>query len=188
MVENNKYNFIFKVLITGEGGVGKTTMVYKYVDGKFKDDFKTTIGTDLSTKRLQIDNIKCDLSIWDFSGQKHFKDILPCYKLGSNGIIYVFDLNRLSSITYISEWLDILGDYKNVPMILVGSKSDVISENDYKIKESFILDIKEKYNFINYIIISSKIGLNVNTVFEELTRAMLNEKICDKKIEICINE
>ena len=114
----------YKMCIFGDGGVGKTTLVNRYISGKFSEDFKMTIGVDFYTKTIEIDGIKVQLQIWDFGGEHQFKNLLPNYIIGASGGIYMCDVSRFSSLTNLEDWLKVLkrfpkkGD-KYMPILLV---------------------------------------------------------------------
>jgi small GTP-binding protein len=117
---------IFKVIIIGEGGVGKTSLVKRSVDDFFKEDMKMTIGVDLSVKKMTCDGEDKYLQIWDLGGQPHFKSVADIYFKGSHGAMAVFDVTRRVSMDRLDDWIErvrsILGD---LPMVVVGNKIDL---------------------------------------------------------------
>jgi small GTP-binding protein len=117
---------IFKVIIVGEGGVGKTSLVRRSVDDFFKEDMKMTIGVDLSVKKMTCDGEDKYLQIWDLGGQPHFKAVADIYFRGSHGVMAVFDVTRRASMDRLEDWIgrvrSILGD---LPMVVVGNKIDL---------------------------------------------------------------
>jgi small GTP-binding protein len=117
---------IFKVIIVGEGGVGKTSLVKRSVDDSFKEDMKMTIGVDLAVKKITCDGQEKYLQIWDLGGQPHFKAVADIYFRGSHGVMAVFDVTRRASMDRLEDWIgrvqSILG---NLPMVVVGNKIDL---------------------------------------------------------------
>ena len=100
-------SFIYKICVVGDGGVGKTSMVLRYTEDSFKENYIMTIGSNFSTKTVELPefpqyNIK--LQIWDLAGQKHFSFVRPPFYRGATGIIYVFDLTRRSSFSNLLNW------------------------------------------------------------------------------------
>lgn len=170
----------FKICIFGDGGVGKTTLVNRYLTGIFKEHYKITIGADFFVKRINFNGTKVTLQIWDFAGEDRFKFILPSYIYGSSGCIFMFDLTRFSSIRNLTEWMNVFnkGSKKNenrIPLIMVGSKLDL--EHKRSVDSEHAADFAEQNNFHEYIEFSSKTGENVEEIFNRITKIMLEKKV-----------
>ena len=122
---------VFKVIVIGEGGVGKTSLVKRYVDDTFAQDMKMTIGVDLSVKKIHDGEVDKILQIWDLGGQPHFKEVADIYFRGARGILAVFDVTRRASMDRLVDWIErvhtILGE---LPMIVVGNKIDLRNPNE----------------------------------------------------------
>jgi small GTP-binding protein len=160
----------FKIIIAGDGGVGKTTLLYRYVEDRFKTDTKMTIGVEIFRKTLIFDSgSSCALQIWDFSGQERFKFLLQNFVMGASGALVLFDLTkRPKSLARIDDWVRIVqSQKKNIPMVLVGTKADL--EEKILINQDAVSNLMEKYNFLTYFITSSKTGLNISQPFNLLT-------------------
>ncbi|TET60453.1 MAG: GTP-binding protein [Promethearchaeota archaeon] len=167
--------FILKILTAGEGGVGKTTLLHRYVEGKFSAETKMTIGVEFFLKETQIDSNHCTLQLWDFGGQERFRFLLESYVLGAKGALLMFDLTRLMSLENLQQWITIVrkGD-PNLPVLFVGTKLDLTDE--IQIDDDYAMSFLNEFNLIDYIKISSKTGENVSTVFEMLTRNILERQ------------
>ncbi|MFX0069992.1 MAG: Rab family GTPase [Candidatus Hermodarchaeota archaeon] len=170
----------FKVCIFGDGGVGKTTLVNRYLTGVFHDSYRITIGADFFVKRIKIDGKKISLQIWDFAGESRFKFILPSYIVGSSGCIFMFDVTRYSSIKNLSDWMDVFkkgakNEPGKIPLIMVGGKIDL----EYKrvIQSDHAKEIAENNDFLDYIECSSKTGENVEQIFLTITKLMLEMSV-----------
>ena len=100
--------FILKILTAGEGGVGKTTLLHRYVEGKFSADTKMTIGVEFFLKETEIDSKHCTLQLWDFGGQERFRFLLESYVLGAKGALLMFDLTRMMSLENLGQWIKIV--------------------------------------------------------------------------------
>ena len=165
---------LFKVITAGEGGVGKTTLLYRYVKGKFLADTKMTLGVEFFMKTLQIEERDINLQVWDFGGQEHFRPLLRNYSKGARGALLLFDLTRPSSLEKIDQWVHICREENpDIPIIFLGTKSDLTES--ITVDDNFALTFPENYNFFKYLKISSKTGENVNLAFELLSRELLKD-------------
>ena len=162
----------FKICIFGDGGVGKTTLINKYLTGVFKGDTTITIGVDFHMKVVKMYGMKVKLQIWDFAGEERFRFLLPGYMRGASGGIFMYDTTRYSSLKHIDDWMealntDILKTPEQIPIILVGGKTDVDSKEAFKIAKS--------NNLNGYIECSAKTGENVEIIFETIASIMLEK-------------
>ena len=163
---------VLKILTSGDGGVGKSTLLHKYIEGEFLADTKMTIGVQFSIKELNIDGFDVVLQIWDFGGQERFRFLLQNYVIGAKGALLMFDLTRAITLENIEQWVNICRSKDpNLPIIFLGTKADLVEEQS--LDEDYILFHKEKYNLFDYMITSSKSGLNVENAFESLTRYII---------------
>ena len=166
---------LFKIVVVGDGGVGKSTMVQRLTTGQFIPQ-KITIGTDLATYDVRIDNsFDVRLQIWDFAGERRFRLFLPNYSRGATGCLLCYDITRRTSFDSLEEWYNIVNNNADNPIfILVGEKLDLadIRRNvDYEDANEF----KEKYNIDFLFETSSKSGENNKMIFETLTRLILRK-------------
>ena len=168
--------FILKILTAGEGGVGKTTLLHRYVGGQFSADTKMTIGVEFFLKEMEVDGKQCTLQLWDFGGQARFRFLLESYVLGAKGALLMFDLTRPMTLENLQEWVYIVrrGD-NNLPILFLGTKLDL--ENDIMVDDDYALQFKDKFNLFDYLKVSSKSGNNVMESFELLTRRILERQI-----------
>lgn len=166
---------LFKVVVVGDGGVGKSTMVQRLTTGQFIPQ-KITIGTDLATIDVDIDNINTTLQIWDFAGERRFRLFLPNYSRGATGCLLCYDITRRTSFDSLDEWYTIVNKNADDPVfILVGEKldlADIRRSVQYEHAEEF----KEKHDFDYFFETSSKSGENNKNIFETLTRSILKKK------------
>jgi len=163
-----------KVITTGDGGVGKTTLLHRYIEGVFLPDTLMTIGVQFHLKELKIDGKRILLQIWDFGGQEHFRPLLKDYATGARGALLLFDLTRPSSLQRIDQWVNICRQNNpDIPIIFLGTKLDLIEVTT--IDDEFTSQIIKKYDFFNYLKISSKTGENVNLAFELLAKELVKD-------------
>ena len=167
--------FLFKIVVVGDGGVGKSTMIQRLITGHFVP-MKITIGTDLATYLIVFDDIEAKLQIWDFAGEKRFRFFLPNYSRGALGCILCFDLTRYTSFQNLKEWYDVVNESagSNPEFLLVGGKTDLAEKRTVSKEEAE--KFKDKYNIVDYIETSSKTGENNLNVFETLTKSIIKKR------------
>ena len=169
---------MFKVCLFGDGGVGKTTLISRFLTDVFKGGSEITIGVDFHIKRLEIQEKRITLQIWDFAGEERFRFLLPSYVLGASGGIFMFDITRYSSLRNFQDWLNIVrqgykGPLEQIPILMVGSKLDLEYKRAVSRDEAF--ELAKKNNLFGYIECSSKDGQNVQEVFLEIGRIMMKK-------------
>jgi small GTP-binding protein len=166
--------FLFKVVVVGDGGVGKSTMIQRLITGKFIAQ-KITIGTDLASYSVNLEDSDVRLQIWDFAGEKRFRFFLPNYSRGAHGCLLCYDLTRYSSFEHLSEWYNIVHANSDPVFILIGEKCDLaplrrtVSQNDAE-------ELLTEYNISYFYETSSKSGLNNELIFKQLTQAILEKR------------
>jgi len=162
----------YKIIITGDGGVGKTTLLHRYIKGKFIANTIQTMGVEFFTKEVNIEDIHVMLQIWDFAGQEEFRFMLDDYSIGASGAILMVDLTRYNTTDSIPDWLKICRKYDSeIPVVLVGSKLDL--EDQLVLRDGELLNLQEQYQFIDALKTSSKTGENVEKLFGILARHIL---------------
>ena len=167
------YDAIFKIVIFGDGGCGKTTLLRRYITNLFMSDTKMTIGVDFETKTLTFDGLQVKLMIWDFGGEERFRFIFPNYICGAMGGILMYDITDYSSLSHAVDWLTVLNRSENtIPIVLVGGKTDLDIIREVSYKEG--LEIMKDMNLHAFYECSSKTGENVEKVFNSLVKSMLN--------------
>ncbi|MFX0067504.1 MAG: Rab family GTPase [Promethearchaeota archaeon] len=163
---------LFKVIVTGEGGVGKTCLVQRYTSGNFYHT-RTTIGVGFATADVNLNGRDIKLQIWDFGGEERFRRLLPSFCKGASGALVLFDLTRFPTFLHLNEWLDLIRDNtNNIPLVLVGSKADLT--NMRVVGREEIADLMNKYNIEHYYEVSSKDGINTEVVFTRIAKLIVN--------------
>ncbi len=167
------YEFIFKIVIFGEVGCGKTSLRKRFMTNVFKSDCRRTIGVDFDTKLLELDGKEVKLMIWDFGGEERFRFMFPQYIYGAMGGFLIYDISEYSSFSRMSNWLSLMhGTGQNFPVILLGGKSDLDFIREISKKEG--KKFTKSMNMNGFIECSSKTGENVHEAFATLTRIMID--------------
>lgn len=162
--------YVYKIVSAGDGGVGKTTLLHKYVDGRFFTDIKSTIGLEVLKKKYYLDNMDFILSLWDFGGQNQFRFLLKQWVKGINGALVMFDLSRPNTLINIGEWIALLrSENETFPIILIGTKADLIVGGKSEISD-IAEEIVNEYNLLSFIHTSSKENLNIDQCFSLLIK------------------
>jgi len=164
-------DFVFKITIIGDGGVGKTSLIKKYTKGSFKKEYIKTLGAQFSKYDEKIEGNAVKLFFWDIAGQKEFSFMRPTFYKGSKAAIIVFShaSNEIDkSFDHISEWHDDIQKYcGNIPIVLFGNKIDLVDkeQNENKVKE-----IVDKRDFLGYYKTSAKTGNGVYEAFQAIIK------------------
>jgi small GTP-binding protein len=167
------YEFIFKVVIFGECGCGKTTLRKKFMTNVFESDCRRTIGVDFETKDMDFNGKEVKLMIWDFGGERRFRFMFPRYIYGAMGGILMYDISELSSFSRMSKWLSLIGRTgQKFPIILLGGKSDLDFIREIPRKEG--KKFAKSMNLNGFIECSSKTSENVQEAFAALTQIMID--------------
>ena len=162
----NQYDLLFKVLLIGNSGVGKSSLFLRFVDDIWEDSFVPTIGVDFKVKTLSIEDKKIKLQIWDTAGQERFRTIISSYYKGAHGILLIFDLSDIETFKSLNNWLIEIerNANKNVIKILIGNKCDL---NERKVTMKQASEFAEE-NGMKYIETSAKNNINVIDAFRTL--------------------
>lgn len=162
----------FKIVLLGEGCVGKTSLVLRYCQDKFNDKHLTTLQASYLTKKLNIEGKRVNLSIWDTAGQERFHALGPIYYRDSNGAILVYDITDEDSFQKVKSWVKelrkILGD--DICLCIVGNKIDLEKDRhvDADEAEAYAKSVGAKH-----LHSSAKLNKGVDEVFLELSKNMV---------------
>ena len=175
---SSAYDYLFKIVVLGEGAVGKTAIVTRFSHGFFRTDYKTTIGSQFAVKNVDIardpTNVTVKLQIWDVAGQSRFQILRPMYYRGSSGGLLVFDVTRRRTFIVLEEWLDELHKAinKQIPLVLVANKTDL---PDRVVEPSEGREFADKHG-MPYIESSAKTGEGIVDIFQELAEVLVTQR------------
>lgn len=164
-------DYILKICLLGEAKVGKTTLVYRFIENKFRTDFRSTLGVNLLKKTVKIGDATVVTQIWDLGGQEPFKKLRKLYLEGAEGALLLFDVTNQQSFIKLGEWISSFREvHGNKPIVLIGNKMDL--------KENIIIDQSqaERYaneNNMSLVLTSAKTGENVEESFVDLLKRII---------------
>jgi len=168
----NDYDYLLKMLLVGDSGVGKSSLMCRYSDDQYSTNYISTIGVDFKIKTFDLDNKVVKLQIWDTAGQERFKSITTSYYRGAHGIIVVYDVTARSTFNNIKSWLYEIDRYaaEDVCKVVVGNKCDMADRRAVSYEEA--KELTESLN-IEYVECSAKDNLNVHDAFHSLTKRII---------------
>jgi len=160
-----KYDYLIKLLLIGDSGVGKSCLLLRYSDDSFTSSFITTIGIDFKIKSILCGESKVKLQIWDTAGQERFRTITTAYYRGAMGILLVYDVTDETSFTNVRNWMRQIETNAavNVSRLLLGNKSDV-DPADRKVTYEQGKSLAADYG-IKFFETSAKLNSNVDAAF-----------------------
>ncbi|CDW60511.1 Ras protein Rab 30 [Trichuris trichiura] len=163
------YKYLFKVVLVGNAGVGKTCLVRKFTQGVFPPGQTATIGVDFMIKTLMVGDDKVKLQIWDTAGQERFRSITQSYYRSAHAIILVYDVACQPTFDRLPEWITEIDQYANqkVLRILAGNKCD--KEEEREIPERVGAEFAERNGFDYFLETSALRSTNVEQLFAEVT-------------------
>uniref|UniRef100_A0A8D8SXG2 Ras-related protein Rab-7a n=1 Tax=Cacopsylla melanoneura TaxID=428564 RepID=A0A8D8SXG2_9HEMI len=176
-----KNRVLFKVVILGNAAVGKTSLLNQFVNNKFSNQYKATIGADFLTKEVFLDNRIVTLQIWDTAGQERFQSLGVAFYRGADCCVLVCDVTAPSSFQSLSSWKDEFliqaapADPDNFPFVVLGNKVDLEKERVVSLKKARQLFCSE--NDTPYFETSAKDGRNVEEAFEAIARLAQEREI-----------
>lgn len=151
-MSDDDYDMIFKVVLIGDSGVGKSNILLRYLKNEFNFDTKATVGVEFGSKKYELEGYKVKAQIWDTAGQERYKSITNAYYKGAKGAMLVYDITRKDTFDSVDKWIPDLktnGD-EQVTILLIGNKCDLDSQRQVTKEEG---ENKAKLYSILYIVI-----------------------------------
>lgn len=174
----SKGDYIFKIVIIGDAAVGKTSLINRFIEAKFKEDYRPTLGANLLRQNVEIEvdgkQFLCTLVIWDIAGQRRFELIRSLYFKGCVGAFLVYDCTRPTTFENITNiWLNelLINTGSRVSFVLIGNKID-LKDSQSVLKEEG-MELAEEIDATEFIETSAKSGENVTNAFKSLSIQIL---------------
>ncbi|XP_030232290.1 ras-related protein Rab-8B isoform X1 [Gadus morhua] len=157
------YDYLFKLLLIGDSGVGKTCLLFRFSEDAFNTTFISTIGIDFKIRTIELDGKKIKLQIWDTAGQERFRTITTAYYRGAMGIMLVYDITNEKSFDNIKNWIRNIEEHasSDVERMILGNKCDMNDKRQVSRERGEKLAIDYGIKFLET---SAKSGINVEEV------------------------
>jgi len=166
---SNEYDFLFKLLLIGDSGVGKSCLLLRFAEDSYTESYLSTIGVDFKIRTIDAEGKTIKLQIWDTAGQERFRTITAAYYRGAHGIIVVYDVTDSESFENVKMWLKEIDRYavENVDKLLIGNKSDLV--NKKVVEYSIAKELADSLS-IPFLETSAKDSKNVEQMFLTMTK------------------
>jgi len=175
MAMKRDYDYLFKLVLIGDSGVGKSCLLLRFADDSFTDSYISTIGVDFRFRTVNIDSKTVKLQIWDTAGQERFRTITSAYYRGAHGIIMVYDVTNYESFEHVEEWLNEVNRHasESTLKLLVGNKADLADDKKVDTDEAkqFAENLK-----ISFLETSAKNATNVEAAFLTMAKQLIEAK------------
>jgi len=170
---NPEYDYLFKLLLIGDSGVGKSCLLLRFADDTYTESYISTIGVDFKIRTIELEGKTIKLQIWDTAGQERFRTITSSYYRGAHGIIVVYDVTDQESFNNVKQWLQEIDRYasENVNKLLVGNKCDLTNKKvvDYTSAKEYADQLG-----IPFLETSAKNATNVEQAFMTMAAEIKN--------------
>ena len=179
MLDAENYDLIFKIVLIGDSGVGKTNILSRYINNEFSLATQSTVGVEFGSKIIKKNGKVIKLQIWDTAGQERYKSITSAYYKGSKGAFVVYDITRKTTYDNIDKWIGELktNGSEDVLIMLVGNKSDLEDKREVITEE---VEKKAQEQKLAFCETSALNGKNVEYAFENLINEILKKVEKDK--------
>ena len=189
--DEEKYDYLVKLVIIGDTAVGKTNILLRYVNEQYKATHITTIGVDFKIKSINVDGIRIRMQIWDTAGQERFKTITETYYKGAAGVVLVYSVTDRKTFNSLENWIKQINDSQPESMckIIVGNKVDC-SQAERQVTTAEGEQLAKKYG-VPFIETSALDNLNIGETFATIAKDIKGQlmkgegakKVGDVKIE-----
>jgi Ras-related protein Rab-1A len=185
LMANPDHDYMFKLLLVGNSGTGKSSLLLKYTDNSFTNVYLSTIGVDFKIKTINVDGATVKLQMWDTAGQERFRTITSSYYRGADAVLVVYDVNDKRSYDGINDWLKETDTYASpdIIKILIGNKSDLEGHREVEYSES-----KKFAESLGMALVetSAKKGTNIDFLFMMIARS-IKDKVASRLKDVPLN-
>lgn len=165
-------DMVFKGIVIGEAGVGKSCILHRLVSDEFKDDYEVTIGAEFSSVIAKVRGRNIKLQVWDTAGQENFRSMIRVFYKGSHAAFLVFDITRAESFENLEEWVEDIKDnaLPNAKILLLGNRKD--EESSRQVSSEKAKELCDRLELTGYYETSAKSGEGVREVFADIARML----------------
>jgi len=169
---NSTFDHLFKILLVGDSGVGKSSVLLRFTQNEF-EDMSPTIGVDFKLKMMNVEDKRLKLTIWDTAGQERFRTLTSSYYRGAHGIIFVYDVTRPDSFRGVEEiWMNEVESYSTLDAIKIVIGNKVDKEDTRKVTREEGKSFARRHGCL-FLETSAKTSQGVEQVFQELLQKIL---------------
>ncbi|KAF8528201.1 ras-domain-containing protein [Hysterangium stoloniferum] len=167
MADSSNYDYLFKVVLIGDSGVGKSNLLSRFTRNEFNIESKSTIGVEFATRSINVDGKTVKSQIWDTAGQERYRAITSAYYRGAVGALLVYDIAKHATYVNVTRWLKELRDHadSNIVIMLVGNKSDLKHLRAVPTEEAKVFATE---NGLSFIETSALDASNVESAFQNI--------------------
>jgi len=186
MSKEDEYDYLFKVVLIGDSGVGKSNLLSRFTRNEFNIESKSTIGVEFATRSIQVDNKTIKAQIWDTAGQERYRAITSAYYRGAVGALLVYDLAKHVTYENVERWLKELREHadSNIVIMLVGNKSDLRHLRAVPTEEARQFSEKNNLSFIETSALdSTNVELSFQNILTEIYRSVSRKNLGDETSE-----
>lgn len=180
MSKDDEYDYLFKVVLIGDSGVGKSNLLSRFTRNEFNLESKSTIGVEFATRSISVDEKVIKAQIWDTAGQERYRAITSAYYRGAVGALLVYDIAKHNTYENVERWLKELRDHadSNIVIMLVGNKSDLRHLRAVPTEEAKAFAAKNGLSFIETSALdSSNVELAFQKILTEIYRIVSNKAL-----------
>jgi Ras-related protein Rab-7A len=185
---SHRKKVLLKVIILGDSGVGKTSLMNQYVHKRFSNQYKATIGADFLTKEVMIDDKLVTLQIWDTAGQERFQSLGVAFYRGADSCVLVYDITDAKSFDNLESWMDEFmvhaapRNHETFPFVILGNKSDLAKKR--QVQQAKAKQWCQTKGNIPHFETSAKEAMNVEQAFHTIAKNALQQESMQKPIFI----
>ncbi len=175
--QTDLFNYLFRLILVGDFGVGKSSVLNRFINGTFNPKHMSTFGIDFAIRIFEVNKKSVKLQIWDTAGQERFRVITNSYYRNKDCYILVFDLTNMKTFENLKMWMNEIKMFSGNPnplFFIIGTKKD-LSNNIIMIKENVEQFMKE-HNILGYYETSSKNEISNDNIFQEITKILINNE------------
>lgn len=179
MGDDGTYDFLFKLILIGDAGIGKSCLLHQFLEGRFFPDCAHTIGVEFGSRIISLNGKRIKLQIWDTAGQERYASLAPLYYRGATAAMIAFDARDGASFERARYWAEELRKHGDARcrVLLVGNKIDAVRDDERATAREACEALAREYGMAAYRETSAKTGEGVQEAFEDVARAVMTREM-----------